>query len=101
MSKERISASVDPEVEEYLSQDGVNASGLINRLVKNHASAGDREKAMLQLREDQLESEIESMRAQLKQKEDELSDIRQRIDEMQPEADRVVQEAVEEFGESL
>lgn len=59
MTKERLSASVDPEVKSYLSQEGVNASELVNKLVKEQMGGSKSEIAMIELRLEQVRSKIE------------------------------------------
>lgn len=75
MSKERISASVEPAVAEYLSQDHVNASGLINDLVKRHMAGGIDKDQLREFRKRQIESKIESLESQLEIKESELDAV--------------------------
>lgn len=75
MPKVNISATVDEEVEAFLSQEHVNASGLINDLVRRYMHGGDEKGAMLRLREEQLRSEIEALSQQLGTKEQELDRI--------------------------
>jgi len=60
MSKKRTSLSLDPEVADYLQQDRVNASGLVNNLVKQYMEGAD-QKAMQELRKRQLREEYESL----------------------------------------
>jgi len=38
MKKERITVTVRPQVKEYLQQDHVNASGLVNQLVSMYVA---------------------------------------------------------------
>lgn len=93
MSKERRSISIETDVDEYLSREGVNASQLINELVKNHYSAGGDEKAMLKLREQQLESDVRSLEGQIAEKENELDQIRDRLSEFHDQTETILQEA--------
>lgn len=93
MSKERRTVSLDPEVEEYLSQEGVNASELVNNLVETHVSAGGNEKAMLELREQQLESEVAELESRTETKQEELAQVRDRLSEFRDKREDVIQEA--------
>jgi len=97
MSKERISASVDSEVAEYLGQDDVNASGLINKLVKNHTKTGGGREAMLELRESQLESELAEARGTVESKKEEIEKVRDELDEYAVNTEEVVAEASEQL----
>jgi chromosome segregation ATPase len=85
MSKERISASVDPEVDAYLSRETVNASGLINQLVKQQMSAGDDSKQLLQLRLEQINSEIDRHESQLETLEKEREGVKKRLEKIKEE----------------
>jgi len=73
MSKQNISASVDEDVAGYLSQEHINASGLINDLVKQYMDGGSEQAAILRLREEQLRSEIEALSQQEEAKRQELN----------------------------
>lgn len=93
MSKERRTVSLDPEVDEHLAKDGVNASELVNSLVKSHADAGGNERAMLELREQQLESELADLESRTERKRQELQQVRDRLDETRDEREQIVTEA--------
>ena len=95
MSKERRTVSIEPDVDEYLSREGVNASELVNELVKNHYSAGGDEKAMLKLREQQLESDVRSLEGQITEKEKELNQIRNRLLEFEDQTETILKEAAD------
>ena len=97
MSKERISASVDPEVAAFLSREDVNASGLINKLVREHMNGGVSEDYLRKLREEQVQSEIESLTTRVEKKRDEL----QRIRDVEVEQQEAKQEAIDERLEKL
>ena len=92
MSKVNISATVDEDVEAFLSQDHVNASGLINDLVRRYMDGGDEKGAMLRLREEQLKSELEALSQQqeAKRKElDRLTDSREKAESGPDIADKL------------
>jgi len=95
--KERVSASVDPEVAAYLKQDHVNASGLINDLVSRHMNGGATDELLREFRIQQLEEEYKDaastarrklqQRNKLKQQEqqeitDRAADLREFVDWM-------------------
>jgi len=93
MTKERITASVDPEVAEFLTQDGVNASGLVNRLVQDEmAGTNEAMVQMVELRLEQVESECESLEQQLAAKEKERVRLETRLSELQAEQDSRIDE---------
>jgi len=96
--KERVSASVDPEVAEYLKQNRVNASGLINDLVKQHQSTGGTKAAMLELRHDQVKSEVENLHNQLQAKRKELDRIETQLSELQERDEDTLDEATDKMS---
>ena len=81
MSKDRRTVSIDPDVEEYLAREGVCASTLVNKLVKNHITAGGDKLAMLELREEQLLSDIRELEGRVEEKENELERVRNDLEE--------------------
>lgn len=97
MGKDRRTVSLDPEVEEFLSSEGVNASQLVNKLVRNHASAGGDRVAMLELREEQLQSEVNELERRLESKTDELETVRERLSDERSGRDQAVEDAAEEL----
>ena len=95
MSKKRRTVSLDPAVDEHLSSEGVNASQLVNRLVKHHASSGGDEKAMLELRAEQLRSDINELQGRIESKQDELETVESRLEEYRTEREEVIEQAAE------
>ena len=69
--KQRISATVDPEVAEYLSDESVNASGVVNRAVRREMGILESQNDdMVELRLQQVRDEREDLeeRAERKQR---------------------------------
>ena len=95
MTKERRTVSLEKDVEDYLASEGVNASELVNKLVKQHASAGGNERAMLELRKDQILSDINSLEGRIESKQEELERVQARLDEHESEKDQILSEATE------
>lgn len=95
MSKERISASVDPEVEAYLSRQSVNASGLINQLVKKQMSSGGDSKQLLKLRLEQINSEIDRHESQVETLKKERDNLTSRLEEMEQHEESRLENALE------
>jgi hypothetical protein len=93
MAKENISATVDPEVSEYLDQAGRNKSETINQAVKAYMESGGNERAMLELRQSQLESEKRTKENELENVKEELTAVRERLDELRTEAKEDKQES--------
>lgn len=75
--KERVSASVDPEVSAYLSQDHVNASGLINDLVTRHMNGGASDELLREFRMQQLEDEYKDAAATARRKLQEFNRLKE------------------------
>lgn len=98
MSKERRTVTLDEEVDEYLGSEGVNASELVNRLVKSHLSSGGGKRAMLELRAEQLESELSELNGRVDTKESELAQVRGRLGDVRDERQDVVDEAREKLS---
>jgi len=95
MSKERRTVSLDEDVDEFLASEGVNASELVNNLVKNHASAGGDKQSMLELREDQLKSDIANLEGQLESKREELERVQEQLSQHRQKQQNQLKEAAE------
>lgn len=95
MSKERRAVSLDPEVDAFLARDEVNASGLVNDLVKRHMNGDAGEEALRELRREQLQSEIESLEADAERKREELETINEVESEAEAEREATLQEAID------
>ena len=95
MTKTRRTVSLDDEIDEYLSSEGVNASQLVNRLVKNHASSGGDKKAMLELRAEQLRSDISELESRMENKQSELDRVEDKLEEYQSEREEALEKAAE------
>lgn len=95
MSKERRTVSLEKEVDDYLASEGTNASELVNQLVKNHVASGGDNKAMLELRESQLESEIGELESRVETKQDELDRVRAQLSEINNTREDALTEAID------
>jgi len=95
MSKERRTVSLDEDVDEFLGSEGVNASELVNKLVKNHASAGGDKQSMLELREEQLKSDISSLEGRVESKREELEAVQEQLSQYRDKREDRLQEAAE------
>jgi len=93
MSKERRTVTLDPDADDYLNQNGVNASELVNELVKNHMSAGGNRRMMLKLRAEQIRSEISELEGRVETKQAELESIQAELDELSDERSDVFDQA--------
>lgn len=81
MSKKRRTVSLEPQVDEYLSRPEVNASALVNELVSQHQNGGVSDDAVLRMREEQVESEVDHLQTRAEKKREELEAIREKREE--------------------
>lgn len=95
MSKERRTVSLEPDVDAYLSRDGVNASELVNDLVKRSMNGTDTDDALKQLRKEQLRSEIEDLQNRAENKREELKTIEELEEEKEEEQTAKLEDAIE------
>lgn len=101
MAKQRRTVTLDPEVHEFLSTEGVNASQLINRLVKNYNTAGGDRQTMLELRKQQIQSDIQELEARINNKQDALTTIQDQLATAHHETEQVIAEADAELPEHV
>jgi len=101
MSKENISATVDEDVAEYLDQPGRNRSETINEAVKAYRSAAGNEKAMINLRLEQLRTQRRSLESDLENVESEIEALEDRRDELEREEQAEENEVIKEAAEKL
>lgn len=97
MSKERRTVSLEPEQDEYLSRPEVNASALVNELVRQHRDGGVSDGAVLRMREEQVESEVDHLQTRAEKKREELEAIRERRKEKAQTRDVELAEAFDAF----
>lgn len=88
MTKERTSVTLDEDVADYIRQDHINTSGLVNKLLRRHMEGGNVDNAIRDLRREQLKAEVNSLESQTEQKKKELA----RLDEMDEEANDISEE---------
>jgi len=95
MSKDRISATVDEEIAEFVSRDDVNTSGLVNKLLKQHMTAGTSEEQMLRMRLENVEDDIDDLESQLETKRERRSNIISKLEEYEQAQEQVILDAAE------
>lgn len=96
MSKENISATVDPEVAEYLSKDTVNASGVVNRAVKREMGIlEESDNDLLKLRLEQVRGERSDLEERAKRKAELEERLEQRVEQNETEERTVREETIE------
>jgi len=96
MAKERISATVDPVVAEYLQDDTVNASGVVNRAVKREMGILDAdENEVLKLRLEQVREERTDLEARADRKRGLETRLEEDLQESRQEQKSREQEVIE------
>jgi len=101
MPKENISATVDPEVAEYLSKETVNASGVVNRAVKREMGIleeGDED--LLKLRLEQIQDERQDLEERAERKESMENRLKKRLNKSEQKERTKRQEVVERCVEN-
>lgn len=82
MTKDRRGISISPDVNEYLSREGVNASELVEKLVREHMRQGDTAVAAVQVQLNQKKRELDRVQTeeeQLQQDIAELEELQQQL----------------------
>lgn len=97
MTKRRRSVSLEPDVHDYLSREEVNASALVNELVRRHMEGGMEDTAVLRLRKEQVKSEVDHLKARTENKIDELQQLENKLETCENQQ----QEELEEVREIL
>jgi len=95
MTKQRLTVSVDTEKYEYLQQDHVNASGLVNELVGKHMNGGVDEDIIREFRKKQLKGEIESAEKTLETKQRQLDRMKEQEQQEQEQYEAKLEEKAE------
>jgi len=94
MSKERRTVTLESEVNDYLAQDHVNASGLVNDLVKRHMNGDDTDGAIREFRIRQLEEEAEEYASRAERKRSEAQRLKQAAEQRQAEKEGEISDAL-------
>jgi len=76
VSKERISATVDPENAEFLDQEHINTSGLINKLVEQYRTGGAADDVIRDFRIEQLEDEADDAEKKAERKRRRVAELK-------------------------
>lgn len=97
MSKQRRAVTLEPEVDEYLSQEHINASGLVNDLVKRHMNGEDSKAAIREFRINQLEDEAEEYDGIAERKRERAERLREVAEQEQSERKQAVQEVIDDL----
>lgn len=95
MTKKRKTVTVDEDVYEYLDQPGVNASGLMNDLLKRHMNGGDVDGVVREFRINQLEEEAGEYDERAERKREQAERLRELAEEKRSKLDSELAEARE------
>ena len=98
MAKERRTVTLEREVDDYLAQDHVNASGLVNDLVKRHMNGDDANGAIREFRMNQLLEEANEYEMRAKRKREEVNRLQEVAKEKEATRDEEVQKVVEKLS---
>lgn len=79
MGKKNVSATVDEDVYEFLQQDHINNSGLINRCLREYMNTGGDVSAVRDLRIRQLEDEANDLESRAENKRERADELRQEL----------------------
>lgn len=97
MSKERKTFTLDSEVYDYLQQPGVNASGLVNDLVKRHMNGDGVDGAIREYRIRQLEEEADEYASRAERKRAQAEKLKEIEESEQEERESELQDAIEKL----
>jgi len=86
VSKQNVSATVDDDVYEFLQQEHINTSGLINRCLKEYMNTGGDVSAVRDLRIQQLEDEAADLASRASKKRERAEELREALETKQEEA---------------
>lgn len=95
MSKERRTVTLDEPVDEYLGQSGVNASELVNKLVKQYMNGNRSEDEIREFRLQQIHSEYEDAASRARRK---IEEYNQLVEQAESSTNEIVAEAVDTLG---
>lgn len=101
MSKERLSVSVDAEVEQYLRQDHINASGLVNDLVKRYMNGDAGENALHEYRIQRLKDEAEEAETIAQRKREMIEELQRKTRQKKKESREDMVDTFLEKGASI
>lgn len=99
VTKSRRTVSLDEDVDRYLEKPSVNASALANELLREHFENGGEGNAVLNLRIQQVESEVDALKSELERKREELQDIQERASREKTHREDALDEALDEIEE--
>lgn len=101
MTKERRTVTLEESVDRYLGRDGVNASELVNKLVKHHMKGGQTEESIRRFRLEQLKSEAQSLESRAEQKRKELEMVKKAQQRADKEKKANREEVIDDAAEKL
>lgn len=101
MAKKRTSISLEEETYQYLQQDSINASQLVNKLIKQHMNCGADQQQVLEFRIQQVESQLEDFQSRAERKQNELEELRKRREEHREQKQNEQEQLLADAEEAL
>jgi len=98
--KKRTSITLDEEVYEFLQQNEINQSGLINELVKKYRTNESRDIAALTEQRDRLLDEADELEGRAQSKRERASNITEMIDEAKNKESAQIRQAKDALCET-
>ena len=95
--KQRRTLSLDAEVDDYLDQPHINASGFVNDLVKRHMNGGG--DAIREFRIRQLEDEAEDHADRAERKREQAERLKQLNEEEEAEHEEELESVIEQLSD--
>jgi len=94
--KTQISITVDPEVAEYLSQDGLNRSGFMNKAAREKIGLDTRNTEMLRFRLNQVREEREEAEQKAERKSKLEEKLEKQLEQQQQQEEQETEELWQE-----
>lgn len=85
MPKQNISASVDEDVHEFVSQDHINTSGLVNQLIREYMGGGSMNDFVYEFRRQQLLEDADDLSERADQKRQRAEALAEKMSEAEAE----------------
>jgi len=101
VSKHNISATVDDDVYEFLQQDHINISGLVNQCLKQYMDTGGDVSAVRDLRIQQLMDEADEYNTLAEKKRKQAKELQEAYDKVEEQSEDKRREKIIEKAETI
>jgi len=101
VSKHNISATVDDDVYEFLQQDHINISGLVNQCLKQYMDTGGDVSAVRDLRIQQLMDEADEYNTLAEKKREQAKELQEAYDKVEEQSEDKRREKIIEKARSI